>query len=80
MKAILSRVLVLVGFGLLCSFGEANAAGAADPNIVVTLRGIGVPVVVDIPGVPTPGICLGTDLFDTKTDRPSEPESIVLML
>jgi hypothetical protein len=51
------------------AFGPSSAqAQPADPTIVVTLRGLGLPVDVHIPGVDTPGDCLETDLFNTRTD------------
>ena len=58
----------LLGIAVVAS-ESANAHERADPNIVVTLRGPGTPVEVDIPGVDTPGDCLETELFDTRTDR-----------
>jgi hypothetical protein len=51
---------VILGFA-----SSAAIAQQADPSIVVTLKGEGVPVVV----VGVPGACFETTLFDTQTGR-----------
>lgn len=71
MKKLIAAAISLVvlaaaiGGGFL-AFGNSSAEAAADPNIVVVLRGTG--TLVDTPdGIV--GDCFETDLFDAKTDR-----------
>ena len=63
-------LLGLAIFGAYLAFGtsSADAAKEADPNIVVTLRGTGIPA--DTPrDVDSNALCFETELFDTNTDR-----------
>jgi len=63
-----TMVLIAVMSTALIAVGPSGAqAQPADPNIVVTLAGTGVPVVVNIPNVATPGACFQTNLFNTHT-------------
>lgn len=64
----LAMVVCAVFTVLLAVTASAAAAGQADPDIVVILRGAG-PVVPTPAGVPANTGCYGTELFDAKTNR-----------
>ena len=72
MKKLIATAISLVvlaaaiGGGFL-AFGNTSAQAAADPNIVVVLRGTGTPVAAPA-GSGIPGDCFVTDLFDAQTD------------
>ena len=61
----LAVLAAAIGGGFL-AFGNSSAEAAADPNIVVVLRGLGATTTAPS-GVP--GVCFETDLYDATTDR-----------
>lgn len=74
MKRNLTLVLVVgvIFTALLAITASGAAAGQADPDIVVILRGAGPgvdPLDPRIAGVPANNGCYETDLFDAKTNR-----------
>ena len=69
---VINRSFLVVTLAALFAGGiigpSAAFAGQADPDLVVILRGVGLPVVPIPPDVMANAGCFETDLFDAKTD------------